>query len=70
MDAQALTIFEGFQTHSEIIPLAVLLYVSCPLSLRKVEDLRFDRSVEIGHQSRTLWWHSSDPVVSAEIRMR
>ena len=39
--------FKYFKTSPEIIRLAVLLHVSCPLSLRNVEDLLHERGIDI-----------------------
>jgi putative transposase len=42
--------FRYFQTSPEIIRLAVMLYIRCPLSLRNVEDLLHERGIEISHE--------------------
>ena len=44
-------IFKYFKTSSEIIKLAVMMYVRFPLSLRNVEDLLYERGIEISHES-------------------
>jgi len=41
--------FRYFNSSPEIIRLAVLMYIRFPLSLRNVEDLLFERGVDIGH---------------------
>ena len=43
--------FRYFKTSSEIIRLAVMLYIRFPLSLRNVEDLLHERGVEISHET-------------------
>ena len=43
--------FRYFKTSPEIIRLAVMLYVRYPLSLRNLEDLRHERSVEIRYSA-------------------
>jgi putative transposase len=44
-------IFRYFKTSPEIIRLLVMMYVRCPLSLRNVEDLMHERSIEITHET-------------------
>ena len=41
--------FRYFKTSPEIIRLAVTMYVRFPLSLRQVEDLLYERGVDICH---------------------
>lgn len=43
--------FRYFNSSPEIIRLAVLMYVRFPLSLRNVEDLLFERSIDICHET-------------------
>ena len=43
--------FSYFKTSPEIIQLAVMLYVRFPLSLRNVEDLLHERSVDVSYES-------------------
>ena len=40
--------FRYFRTSSEVIRLAVMMYVRFPLSLRNVEDLLHGRGIDIG----------------------
>ena len=42
--------FRYFCTNSEIIRLAVMMYVRFPLSLRNVEDLLHERGIEVSHE--------------------
>jgi transposase-like protein len=42
--------FRYFKTSPEIIRLAVMMYVKFPLSLRQVEDLLYERGVDISHE--------------------
>ncbi|MDG4650607.1 IS6 family transposase [Roseibacterium sp. SDUM158017] len=62
--------FKYFKTSSEIIRLAVMLYVRFPLSLRNVEDLLHERGVEISHETVRFWWHRFGPMFASEIRKR
>jgi putative transposase len=39
----------------EVIRLIVMMYVRFPLSLRNVEDLLFERGIDICHQTERLW---------------
>jgi putative transposase len=43
--------FRYFKTSSEVIRLAVMLYVGVPLSLRDVEDLLHERGIEVSHET-------------------
>ncbi len=51
MSAYAPSPFRYFNSSPEVIRLAVLTYVKCPLSLRNVEDLLFERGIDICHES-------------------
>jgi len=42
--------FRYFKTSPEIIPLAFMLYIRFPLSLRNVEDLLHERGIDISHE--------------------
>ena len=41
--------FRYFKTSPEVIRLAVVMYIRYPLSLRQVEDLLFERGIDICH---------------------
>ena len=43
--------FRYFNSSPEIIRLVVLMYVRFPLSLRNVEDLLFERGVDVCHET-------------------
>src|SRR6056297_3598203 len=62
--------FKWFKTSPEIIRLAVMLYIRFPLSLRNVEDLLYERGVEISHETVRFWWHRFGPMFASEIRKR
>ena len=62
--------FKYFKTSSEIIRLAVMLYVRFPLSLRNVEDLLHERGIDVSHETVRFWWHRFGPMFAAEIRKR
>jgi hypothetical protein len=42
--------FRWFDSSPEVIRLVVLMYVRYPLSLRNVEDLLFERGIDICHE--------------------
>jgi len=52
----------------EVIRLAVLMYVRFPPSLRNVEDLLFERGIDLCHETVRLWWNRFGPIFAAEIR--
>jgi putative transposase len=53
-----------------VIRLVVMLYVRYPLSLRIVEDLVFERGIDICHETVRLWWNRFGPMFAGEIRRR
>ena len=62
--------FRYFNSSPEIIRLAVMMYVRFPLSLRQVEDLLFERGIDICHETVRYWWNRFGPLFAAEIRKR
>ena len=42
--------FRYFNSSPEVIRLTVMLYIRYPLSLRQVEDLLFERIIDICHE--------------------
>ena len=60
--------FRYFNSSPEVIRLAVLLYVKYSLSLRNVEDLLFERGIDICHETVRHWWNRFGPVLAAGIR--
>jgi len=53
-----------------VIRLVVMMYVKYPLSLRNVEDLVFERGIDICHETARLWWMRFGPMFAAEIRRK
>jgi putative transposase len=53
--------FRYFNSSPEVIRLVVLMYVRFPLSLRNVEDLLFERGIDICHETVRLWWNRGLP---------
>jgi len=60
--------FRYFNSSPEIIRLAVIMYVRFPLSLRNVEDLLFERGIDICHETVRLWWIRFGPLFAADIK--
>ena len=60
--------FRYFNSSPEVIRLAVMMYVRYPLSLRQVEDLLFERGIDICHETVRHWWNRFGPLFAAEIR--
>ena len=62
--------FRCFNSSPEVIRLTVMMYVRYPLSLRQVEDLLFERGIDICHETVRFWWNRFGPMFAAEIRKR
>ena len=62
--------FRYFKTSSEVIRLAVMMYVRFPLSLRNVEDLLHERGIDICHETVRYWWNRFGPMFAREIRKK
>jgi putative transposase len=62
--------FRWFDSSPEVIRLVVMMYVRYPLSLRNVEDLLFERGIDICHETVRLWWNRFGPMFTAEIRKK
>jgi len=48
--------------------MVVMLYVRFPLSLRNVEDLLFERGIDLCHETVRQWWNRFGPLFAADIR--
>ena len=46
----------------------VLMYVRFPLSLRNVEDLLFERGIDLFHETVRMWWNRFGPLFAGDIR--
>jgi putative transposase len=46
----------------------VMMYVRYPLSLRNVEDLLFERGIDLCHETVRLWWNRFGPLFAGDIR--
>jgi putative transposase len=48
----------------------VMMYIRYPLSLRQLEDLLFERGIDICHETARFWWNRFSPMFAVEIRKR
>ena len=62
--------FRYFNSSPEVIRLAVMMYIRYPLSLRQIEDILFERGIDICHETVRFWWNRFGPMFAAEIRKR
>jgi putative transposase len=62
--------FRCFNSAPEVIRLVVLMYVRFPLSLRNVEDLLFERGIDLSHETVRFWWNGFGPMFAGDIRRR
>ncbi|MCW1432517.1 IS6 family transposase [Novosphingobium sp. JCM 18896] len=62
--------FRRFNSSPEVIRLVVLMYVRFPLSLRNVEDLLFERGIDISHETVRFWWNRFGPMFAADVRQQ
>lgn len=58
--------FRYFNSSPEVIRLVVMMYVRFPLSLRNVEDLLFERGIDICHETVRHWWNRFGPMFAAD----
>jgi putative transposase len=62
--------FRCFNSSPKVIRLAVIMYIRYPLSLRQVEDLLFERGIDVYHETVRFWWKRFGPIFAADIRKR
>ena len=60
--------FRYFNSSAKVIRLVVLMYVRFSLSLRNVEDLLFERGIDISHETVRMGWNRFGPVFAGNIR--
>jgi len=48
----------------------VMMYIRYPLSLRQVEDILFERGIDISHETVRYWWNRFCPMFAAASRKR
>jgi putative transposase len=59
--------FRYFRTSPEVIRLAVMMYIRFPLSLRNVEDLLYERGIDVSYESVRFWWQRFGSKFASEI---
>ena len=47
-----------------------MMYIRYPLSLRQVEDILFERGIDICHETVRFWWNRFGPMFAGELRRR
>ena len=62
--------FRYFNSSSDVIRLTMMMYVRYPLSLRQVEDLLFERGIDIRYEAVRFRWNRSGPIFAAETGKR
>jgi putative transposase len=62
--------FRYFNSSPEVIRVTVILYIRYPLSLRQIEDILFERGIDICHETVRFWWNRFGPMFAAEIQKR
>ena len=60
--------FRCFNSSPEVIRLVVMMYVRFPLSLRNVEDLLFERGIDLCHETVRFWWNRFGSMFASEAR--
>ena len=60
--------FRYFHSSPEVIRLVVMMYIRFPLSLRNVEDLLFERGIDLCHETVRHWWNRFGSMFAADIR--
>jgi len=60
--------FRYFNSSPEVIRLVVMMCIRYPLSLRQIEDLLFERRIDICHEMVRFWWNRFGPVFAANTR--
>lgn len=59
--------FRNFNSSLEVILLLVVMYVRFPLSPRNVEDLLFERGIDLSHETVRHWWNRFGPMFASDI---
>jgi putative transposase len=63
-------LFKGFRFPPEIIPYAIWLYFTFPLSFRDVELLLAQRGVQVSHETIRTWCYRFGPVLAEQLRRK
>lgn len=62
--------FKYYKTSPQIIKLAIMYYVRYPLSLRNVEDILYERGIDICHETVRYWWHKLGPIIAKDLKKK
>ena len=65
--AQASQPFPLLQQFPEVIRLVTMMYIRFPLSLRHVENLLFERGIDISHETVRQRWNRLGPPFAGDI---
>ncbi len=57
--------FRYFRNSPDIIRLSVMMCIRFPLSLRRVEDLLFERGIDIRPETVRFWWNRPGSMFAA-----
>ena len=60
--------FRCFSSSPEVIRLVVMMYVRFPLSLRNVEDLLFERGIDLCYETVRFWRNRFGTMFAGDIR--
>jgi putative transposase len=55
--------FRYFNSSPEVIRVGVMIYIRYPLWLRQVEDILFERGIDICHETIRFWWNRFGPII-------
>ena len=58
--------FKRFNSSPEVIRLVAMMYIRFPVSLRKVEDLLFERGIDLCHERVRFWSNRFGPLFAAD----
>jgi len=62
--------FKRFNSSPEVIRLVAMMYVRFPLSIRYVEDLVFERGIDVCHETVRFWWNRFGLLYASNIKGR
>jgi putative transposase len=62
--------FKYYKTSPEIIKLAVMYYVRYPLSLRQLEDILYERGIDVCHETIRYWWNKFGTKFAKDIKKK
>ena len=60
--------FRCFNSSPEVIRLVVMIYVRFPLSFRNVDELLFERGIDLCHETVRFWWNRFGPMFAGDTR--